>query len=134
MFANDRELPFQGHAATFLVDVHHHGVLEQSEITDTEHFIAEDHLLAFLKATPADTLQKLEDAYGTDLWEEVFDALRKELDLIVPKTAGSTARAPAGSLTCVQAVDGVAEAVLDGVLAFGLEDFGPVQLADVETV
>jgi len=54
-------------------------VLEQSDITDTEHFIAEDHLWVFLKATQADTLKKLEDDYGTDARDEVFKALRKEL-------------------------------------------------------
>ena len=57
-----------------------YGVLEQSDITDTEHFIAEDHLWAFLKATQGDTLKKLTDDYGTDARDEVFKALRKELD------------------------------------------------------
>ena len=51
-------------------------MLEQSDITDTEHFIAEDHLWAFLKATQADTLQKLAADYGTDARDEVFKALR----------------------------------------------------------
>jgi type I restriction enzyme R subunit len=55
------ELTFQQHIADFLVRVHGYGVLEQSEITDTEHFIAEDQLWAFLKATQADTLKKLKD-------------------------------------------------------------------------
>jgi type I restriction enzyme R subunit len=55
-------------------------VLEQADITDTEHFIAEDQLWAFLKATQADTLKKLADDYGTDAREEVFKALRKELE------------------------------------------------------
>ena len=43
------ELTFQKHIADFLVREHKYGVLEQSEITDTEHFIAEDQLWAFLK-------------------------------------------------------------------------------------
>src|SRR5271156_1593544 len=73
------ELTFQKHISDFLKREHKYGVLEQSDITDTEHFIAEDHLWAFLKATQADTLQKLEDDYGTDAREEVFKALRKEL-------------------------------------------------------
>ena len=55
------ELTFQQHVAAYLVQEHKYGVLEQSEITDTEHFIAEDHLWAFLKATQADTLKKLAD-------------------------------------------------------------------------
>src|SRR3989441_6090665 len=74
------EIPFQTHIADYLVREHKYGVLEQTDITDTEHFIAEDHLWAFLKATQADTLKKLEDDYGTDARDEVFKALRKELE------------------------------------------------------
>ena len=74
------ELVFQKHIAKYLVREHGYGVLEQSDITDTEHFIAEDLLWAFLKATQADTLKKLTDDYGTDAREEVFKALRKELE------------------------------------------------------
>src|SRR5271169_2722322 len=73
------ELVFQKHIADFLVRVHGYGVLEQSDITDTEHFIAEDQLWAFLKASQSDTLKKLEDDYGTDAREEIFKALRKDL-------------------------------------------------------
>lgn len=73
------ELTFQQHIADYLVREHKYGVLEQADITDTEHFIAEDHLWAFLKATQADTLKNLEDDYGTDARDEVFKALRKEL-------------------------------------------------------
>jgi type I restriction enzyme R subunit len=74
------ELTFQQHIADYLVRDHKYGVLEQADITDTEHFIAEDHLWAFLKATQADTLKKLEDDYSTDARDEVFKALRKELE------------------------------------------------------
>jgi type I restriction enzyme, R subunit len=73
------ELMFQQHLADYLVREHGYGVLEQSDITDTEHFIAEDHLWAFLKATQADALKKLAEDYGTDARDEVFKALRKEL-------------------------------------------------------
>jgi len=45
------ELTFQQHIADFLVRVHGYGVLEQAEITDTEHGIAEDQSWAFLNAT-----------------------------------------------------------------------------------
>ena len=74
------ELTFQQHIADFLVRVHSYGVLEQHDITDTEHCIAEDQLWAFLNATQADMLKKLRDDYGTDAREEVFRALRKELE------------------------------------------------------
>ena len=73
------ELSFQQHIADFLVREHGYGVLEQSDITDKEHSLAEDHLWAFLSATQADTLKKLADDYGTDARDEVFRALRKEL-------------------------------------------------------
>jgi type I restriction enzyme, R subunit len=73
------ELSFQQHIAAFLVREHGYGVLEQSDITDKEHSLAEDHLWAFLSATQADTLKKLTDDYGTDARDEVFRALRKEL-------------------------------------------------------
>lgn len=74
------ELSFQKHIADFLVREHKYGVLEQTEITDTEHCIAEDQLWGFLKATQGDTLKKLIDDYGTDARDEVFKALRKELE------------------------------------------------------
>ena len=74
------ELTFQRHIADYLIREHKYGVLEQADITDTEHFIAEDLLWAFLKATQAETLKKLEDDYSTDARDEVFKALRKELE------------------------------------------------------
>lgn len=74
------ELTFQQHIADFLVREHKYCILEQTEITDTNHCIAEDHLWTFLNATQADTLKKLKDDYGTDARDEVFRALRKELE------------------------------------------------------
>src|SRR5436309_10212278 len=74
------ELVFQQHVADYLVGEHKYGVLEQSEITDAEHCIAEDHLWAFLKATQAETLKKVKDDYGTDARDEILKALRKELE------------------------------------------------------
>jgi len=73
------ELNFQKHIADFLVREHKYGVLEQGEITDTEHFIADDLLWAFLNDTQPDTIKKLADDYGTDARDEVFRALRSEL-------------------------------------------------------
>jgi type I restriction enzyme R subunit len=74
------ELTFQQHITDFLTRVHGYAVLEQSDITDTEHCIAEDHLWSFLKATQGDQLKKLADLYGADAREEIFRALRKELE------------------------------------------------------
>ena len=74
------ELTFQEHIADFLVRVHGYAVLAQSDITDTDHFIAEDHLWAFLNATQAEQLKKLQHDYGTDARDEVFRALHTELE------------------------------------------------------
>jgi type I restriction enzyme R subunit len=73
------ELTFQQHIADYLVRVQGYGVLEQGDITDSEHCIAEDQLWAFLTATQSETLKKLADDYGTDARDEVFKALRREL-------------------------------------------------------
>jgi len=73
------ELTFQQHIADFLVREHKYSVLEQTDITDTEHYIAEDQLWAFLKATQGDTLKQLTADYGTDARDEVFKVLRNEL-------------------------------------------------------
>jgi len=73
------EITFQEHIAAFLTREHRYPVLEQNEITDTIHYIAEDHLWAFLKATQKETLEKLATDYGTDARDEVFRAMRKEL-------------------------------------------------------
>ena len=43
------ELTFQQHIADFLVRVHDYGVLEQTDITDTDHCVAEDQLWAFFR-------------------------------------------------------------------------------------
>ena len=74
------ELTFQKHIADFLIRVHGYGVLDQSEVTDREHCIAEDHLWAFLTATQSEVIKKLVDDYGTDARDEVFRALHKELE------------------------------------------------------
>lgn len=78
--AQSPEIEFQKHIAAFLARVHKYGVLEQSDITDTEHSIVEDQLWAFIKATQAEQLKKLVDDYGTDARDEIFRALRKELE------------------------------------------------------
>ena len=73
------ELQFQKHIADFLVREHGYGVLEQAEITDTVHSMAEDHFWAFLQDTQSETVKKLAQEYGTDARDEIFRALRQEL-------------------------------------------------------
>jgi type I restriction enzyme R subunit len=74
------ELKFQQHIADYFVRFHKYGVLEQSDISDTENSIAEAHLWAFIRATQSDTIKKLTEEYGTDARKEIFNALRKELE------------------------------------------------------
>jgi type I restriction enzyme R subunit len=73
------EIAFQNHIAAFLVREYGHAVLEQSEITDTEYCLAEDHLWAFLNDTQKETIRKLAEDYGVDARDEIFRALREEV-------------------------------------------------------
>ena len=73
------EKKFQKHIAAFLVREHGYGVLTQDEITDTEFYFAEDHLHAFLQATQAEIIERLEKDYGSDARDEIFKALREEI-------------------------------------------------------
>ena len=73
------EITFQNHIADFLIREHKYGALEQTDITDTENFIVEDHLWAFLNDTQPETVKKLAEDYGTDARDEVFRALQNEL-------------------------------------------------------
>ncbi len=50
------EKKFQRHIAQYLRRVHKYAVLEQSEITDTDYYFAEDHLIAFKKNNPHATV------------------------------------------------------------------------------
>lgn len=73
------EITFQNHIADFLIREHCYGVLEQSEITDPDYALAEDQLWAFLTDTQPETVEKLADQYGLDARDEVFRAIKNEL-------------------------------------------------------
>jgi type I restriction enzyme R subunit len=73
------EKKFQRHIAQYLKRVHKYAVLEQPEITDTDYYFAEDHLIAFIKASQPDTFKALEDDYGTDAHGEILRALKEEV-------------------------------------------------------
>ncbi len=60
------EKKFQRHIADYFIREHQYALLEQDEITDTEYYFAEDHLIAFLKATQKKTFERLETDLGTD--------------------------------------------------------------------
>ncbi|MBI5797161.1 MAG: type I restriction endonuclease subunit R, partial [Planctomycetes bacterium] len=67
------------HIFEYLVRKHTYAVLEQDEITDTEYYFAENHLIAFITATQKETFEALERDYGTDARDEIFRALKDEL-------------------------------------------------------
>jgi len=73
------EKKFQHHIAEYLIREHRYALLEQDEITDTKYYFAEDHLIAFLKATQKETFESLETNYGTDARDEIFKSLKDEL-------------------------------------------------------
>ncbi len=73
------EKKFQKHIADFLISKHRFNVLTQNEITDTDYYFAEDRLYAFLNATQSETLERLEESYGSDSRDEIFKALREEI-------------------------------------------------------
>jgi type I restriction enzyme R subunit len=72
-------MEFQNHIAEFLIREHKYGKLEQSDVTDTEHFIVEDQLWAFVTATQAETVKRLAENYGTDARDEFFRSLHDEV-------------------------------------------------------
>ncbi len=79
----------------YLVERHGYATLEQSDITDPDNVIAEDHLWAFLEATQKQSLDRLRRDYGSDTRDEVFKALRVELrhaPLWLTMRAGLTVR------------------------------------------
>jgi len=73
------ELVFQQHVADFLIREHGYGKLEADDVIDPEHIWVEDHLWAFLTDTQPETVAKLAEQYGLDARDEVFRALRDEL-------------------------------------------------------
>ena len=73
------EKKFQRHIADYFIREHQYALLEQDEITDTEYYFAEDHLIAFLKTTQKETFESLETDYRTDARDEIFKALKDEL-------------------------------------------------------
>ena len=75
------EKKFQHHIAEYFIRKHQYAVLEQVDITDTQYYFAEDHLIAFIKATQEETFKSLETDYGTDARDEIFKALKDELRL-----------------------------------------------------
>jgi len=73
------EKKFQRHIAAYLKQIHDYAVLDQADITDPKHYIAEDHLIAFIRATQKQIIADLEKDYGTDTDDEILRTLKKTL-------------------------------------------------------
>jgi len=76
------EKKFQRHVANYFLKKHHYALFEEADITDRVHYIAEDHVIGFLRKTQADTFKKLEDNYGADAPQEILRALKGELEKV----------------------------------------------------
>lgn len=74
------EKKFQRHVANYFLKKHHFALLEETDISDRVHYIAENHLIGFLRKTQSETFKKLEDNYGADAPQEILRALRSELE------------------------------------------------------
>lgn len=76
---SEAEKEFQRHIADFLRKRHGYAVLEQSDVSDREYYVAEDHLLAFIRATQSEVLARLESDYGGDAPLEIIWALKEQV-------------------------------------------------------
>lgn len=74
------EAEFQAHIAAYLQDKHGYTVLVADDITDKEYYFATPLLMAFIRATQADSLQKLQADYGAvESQYKIITALKKAL-------------------------------------------------------
>ena len=73
------EAQFQNHLVLYLQNQHGYTLLESEDISDKEFYIAEDLLFAFIKATQAETLARLQVNYGSDSFDEIIKALKAAL-------------------------------------------------------
>ncbi|MBU4304402.1 MAG: DEAD/DEAH box helicase family protein [Candidatus Omnitrophica bacterium] len=74
------EKKFQRHVGNYFLKKHHFALLEETDITDRTYYIAEEHLIGFLRKTQPETFKKLEENYGVDASLEILRALRGELE------------------------------------------------------
>ncbi|QWF71613.1 hypothetical protein KEF85_03795 [Methylomonas paludis] len=65
------EAKIQDHVVRYLNSIQGYTLLETEDISDKEHYIAESLLLAFIRATQAEALARLQVNYGTDSLDEI---------------------------------------------------------------
>ena len=80
MCSQHPEAQFQSHILHYLQTQHGYTFLEAEDISDKEYYIAEGMLLAFIKTTQAETLNRLQMNYGSDSADEILKALRAALN------------------------------------------------------
>ena len=74
------EKKFQRHVGNYFLKKHHFALFEETDITDRTYYIAEEHLIGFLRKTQSETFKKLEENYGADASQEILRALHRELE------------------------------------------------------
>jgi len=79
MLGKGPEAQFQSHVLHYLNKTHGYTLLDAEDITNQELYIAEDLLLAFIRATQAETLGRLQVNYATDSRDEIIKALKAVL-------------------------------------------------------
>ncbi len=67
------------HICDYLREKHKYRVLEAKDLSDTEYYFVEKHLLEFLETTQSDSLNKLRETYGSGTTVEIIKAIHKEL-------------------------------------------------------
>ena len=73
------EAEFQNHLLNYLQARHGYTLLDNEDISDKAFYIAQGLLLAFIKATQAETLARLQVNFGSDSGDEILKALRAAL-------------------------------------------------------
>jgi hypothetical protein len=79
MISHGPEAQFQNHLINYLQVQHGYTLLEAEDITDKDYYIAENQLLAFIRATQSETLARLQVNYGSDSFDEITKALKLAL-------------------------------------------------------
>ena len=80
MARHEKEKEFQKHICTYLNQNHGYPVIDQEvDIKGDDYYIAEDLLLAFIRATQEEKFKALEKDYGDDSAGEIIRALKEEI-------------------------------------------------------
>lgn len=77
---SEKEKIFENHIVKYLHDNHDYEILSANDCTDKEYHILSSRLLWFIKETQVAKYAKLQENYGADADNEIFKALKTELE------------------------------------------------------